>query len=637
VTRREGRPVDLLLDSLPRLTLVAGKGGVGKTTCAAALAIRAAERGDPTLLLSTDPAGTLGDALGMPIGTDPAPVGLGRGAALDAFLVDASAERRRFLERWRETIVTIIDRGTYLDADDIAGLVDAALPGADEVFAMLRLGALERAAEYARIFVDTAPTGHTLRLLDLPSTFAATIELLEAMQAKHRFMVRSLTRAYRPDVADAFIADMRAQTASLTTALREPARAGAVLVARAEPLVVAETARFVVDLGRIGIRVAAVVANAVGDAGTDGEVRAVAADVPHYTAPRLHEPPLGVDALRAWAAALRAAGPSRQSGARAKTDAKRVARPHGDASQTRTSRHADTLLAPSLTIVGGKGGVGKTTTACALAIEAARLTPGVLVVSTDPAPSVADALGLQVGDVETAVPAARGLTARQMDAPSAFREFQRTYQERVDSVFDAFVRRGVDAAADRAIIRDLLALAPPGIDELYALATLGETLAQGRFARVIVDPAPTGHLLRLLEMPALALDWSHRLMRLMLKYRAVAGGLGETAADILAFAKRARVLGDLLRDASRAGLVVVALDEPLVRAETVRLISAARRKGVAVRGVLWTRVAAARPDPLPVTPPVPQFVAPAATPPPVGAEALRAWCGQWRELPEVDV
>jgi arsenite-transporting ATPase len=207
----------------------------------------------------------------------------------------------------------------------------------------------------------------------------------------------------------------------------------------------------------------------------------------------------------------------------------------------------------------------------------------------------------------------------------------------VDGLFEAFVRRGVDAPTDRAILRDLLALAPPGIDELYALASLGETLAQRRFERVIVDPAPTGHLLRLLEMPSLALDWSHRLMRLMLKYREVGGGLGETAAEILAFAKRTRFLGDLLRDASRAGLVVVALDEPLVRAETARLISAARGEGVAVRGVLWNRVAAARPEPLPVAPPPPQFVAPAATPPPVGAEALRAWCGQWRELREVDV
>jgi arsenite-transporting ATPase len=294
-------------------------------------------------------------------------------------------------------------------------------------------------------------------------------------------------------------------------------------------------------------------------------------------------------------------------------------------------------LAPSLTIVGGKGGVGKTTTACALAIDAARVSGRVLLVSTDPAPSVADALAERIGDAETEVSAAPGLTARQMDATSAFHEFQRAYQRRVDGVFDAFVRQGVDAAADRAILRDLLALAPPGIDELYALASLGETLATARFDRVVVDPAPTGHLLRLLEMPSLALDWSHRLMRLMLKYREVGGGFGETAGELLGFAKRTRFVGELLRDPSRAGLVVVALDEPLVRGETARLIDAVRGDGVTVRGVLWNRFAGTRPAPLPVVPPLPQFVAPVASPPPVGAEAIRAWSAQWRELSEVDV
>jgi arsenite-transporting ATPase len=296
------------------------------------------------------------------------------------------------------------------------------------------------------------------------------------------------------------------------------------------------------------------------------------------------------------------------------------------------------LLAPSLTIVGGKGGVGKTTVACAVAIEAAALTPPVLLVSTDPAPSVGDALRQSIGDAETEVDGVPGLAARQMDATAAFREFRRSYQARLDALFETFVRYGVDAAQDRAILRDLLALAPPGIDELYALASLGQTVADGRFARVVVDPAPTGHLLRLLQMPTLALEWTHRLMRLMLKYREV-GGLGETAEELLAFARRTRVLQDLLHDPARAALLVVALDEPLVRGETARLIAAARAEGVGARAILWNRWREAQgpPRPLPVNPAVVQFVAPASTPPPVGVAALRRWAGAWREVSESDV
>src|SRR3954451_12292437 len=150
-----------------------------------------------------------------------------------------------------------------------------------------------------------------------------------------------------------------------------------------------------------------------------------------------------------------------------------------------------------------------------------------------------------------------------MDASAAFTRIRDEYQERIDALFGALVSRGVDVQHDRAILRDLLALAPPGIDELFALSLLGDALAEGRFARVVVDPAPTGHLLRLLDMPAIALDWTHRLMRLMLKYKDITG-LGSAAQDLLDFSRRTRALDTLLHDSSRAALVIVALDEPVV-------------------------------------------------------------------------
>ncbi len=634
MSARARRAVDALLDSLPRLTLVAGKGGVGKTTCAAALALRSAHRGGRSLVLSTDPAGTLADALGVPVTADPTPVEVS-GGRLDALQLDAPAERQRFLERWRDTIITIIDRGTYLDLEDITGLVDAALPGADEVFAILRLGELERAASYDRIIVDTAPTGHTLRLLDLPRTFVATIDLLEAMQSKHRFMVRSLTRMYRADAADAFLSQLREQTTALIDVLRDRNRAATVLVARAETLVVAETQRYAAELARMGISVAAVVMNAEGE-----EQHRVVAGAASYRVPLLAPTPIGIRGLERWADAV--VGPQTRARRAAVGDRKTKSRRARTVVTPRRRPQADdlslleALVAPALTIVGGKGGVGKTTAACALAIAAAAPSAPVLLVSTDPAPSIADALAHPIGDAETAVPEIPGLVARQMDATVAFRHFQRDYQDRIDALFDGLVQRGVDARHDREILRELLALSPPGIDELYALAALGETLDEQRFARVIVDPAPTGHLLRLLEMPALALDWSHRLMRLMLKYRDV-GGLGETAQELLSFARRTRRVGELLRDERQAGMTIVALDEPLVRGETTRLLDASRAEGMGVRGVIWNRwTGRGSPNPLPVEPPVPQFVAPIATPPPVGAGALRAWASQWREASDGD-
>ena len=235
-----------------------------------------------------------------------------------------------------------------------------------------------------------------------------------------------------------------------------------------------------------------------------------------------------------------------------------------------------------------------------------------------------------LADVEAEVDDARGLVVRQMDATAAFSRVRETYQARIDALFTALVSRGVDVAQDRAILRDLLALAPPGIDELFALSVLGDALAEQRFARIIVDPAPTGHLLRLLEMPAIALDWTHRLMRLMLKYREVVT-LGDTAQELLDFAKRTRAFDALLRDPENAGLVLVALDEPVVRAETTRLAASIRALGIDVSAVTWNR-AKKQPVPLPAAVAARQFCAEEIQPPPVGIRSLREWAKTWREL-----
>jgi arsenite-transporting ATPase len=218
-----------------------------------------------------------------------------------------------------------------------------------------------------------------------------------------------------------------------------------------------------------------------------------------------------------------------------------------------------------------------------------------------------------------------------MDATAAFARVRDAYQSRVDALFSALVGRGVDVEHDRAILRDLLSLAPPGIDEIFALSLLGDTLAEGRFAQIVVDPAPTGHLLRLLDMPGIALAWARRLMRLMLKYNEVIQ-LGDAAEELLAFTKRTRAIEALLLDRVRCGVVIVALDEPIVRAETSRLSVAIADRGIDVAALLWNRVRRP-PAPLPTADALPQFFAEETNPPPIGIDAIRAWSRTWRALP----
>jgi arsenite-transporting ATPase len=211
-----------------------------------------------------------------------------------------------------------------------------------------------------------------------------------------------------------------------------------------------------------------------------------------------------------------------------------------------------------------------------------------------------------------------------MDATSAFHELRDRYRDRIDAFFDAFMGRSIDLAHDRAILRDLLSLAPPGIDELYALASLGETLEARRYATIVVDPAPTGHLLRLLQLPAVAIEWSHRLMRLIMKYKEI-GGLSESAQEIVTFSRRTRALDALLHDPARAGVVLVSLNEPAVTAETARLTELLRQTGIAVLGEVRNRIdSAIGPDQGIVA--APEFEGRL-----VGIAAIREWARRWQQ------
>jgi arsenite-transporting ATPase len=604
---------DALVARLPAAVLVVGKGGVGKSTCAAAIALRASEHHE-TLLVSTDPARALPSVLRQHL--DAAPTRIDYAPNLSAQMLDAGALRSRFMERWGDVIRTILDRGTYLDDSDIGPLVDTAFPGSDEIFAALELARLLAPEADRRLVIDTAPTGHTLRLLALPRTFRALIRLLDAMQAKHRFMVRTLTRRYRSDDADAFLARMTTDIETLDAALRDPSRCAAIVVTNPQPLVVAETRRYLSALSELQIDARGIVWN---NADCAAQLPRTAAVVEEYIVPPLSPSPVGRDGLERWLDALRTvSGSSFKRTPSRKSDGfpARAAPPHAD---------VGALLRP-LTIVAGKGGVGKTTIAAALAIHSARDTT-TLVVSTDPAPSLSDALAQGIPDADVAVDAERRLFARQMDASAAFARLRDTYATKVDAMFEGLTAHGVDLARDRAIARDLLALAPPGIDEVYALSLIADALFDRNYGRVIVDPAPTGHFLRLLEMPELALAWSHQLMRLMLKYKDVVG-LGEAAREVLTFSRTLRALDALLRDRDRCAVVIATLVEPVVQEETSRLAAEVVRRNVSISGVISNR-ADLDAEALPVVEGAVHFQAPSVEPPPIGREALGRWLNLW--------
>ena len=163
---------------------VVGKGGVGKTTTAAALALELVDDGLPVHLISTDPAHSLRDVLGADV---PALL------IIDEF--NASTYAAVWLDHARGALTEIIEHGTYLDRDDVAAFTRLALPGIDELMAAMRLVDL---AGSARVVVDTAPTGHTMRLLDAANTHEGVARALRAMADKAAVVASSFAgRAVR--------------------------------------------------------------------------------------------------------------------------------------------------------------------------------------------------------------------------------------------------------------------------------------------------------------------------------------------------------------------------------------------------------------------------------------------------------
>jgi arsenite/tail-anchored protein-transporting ATPase len=219
-----------------------------------------------------------------------------------------------------------------------------------------------------------------------------------------------------------------------------------------------------------------------------------------------------------------------------------------------------------------------------VAVRLARADPSrrVLLISTDPAHSLADVFATAVGDVATTVAGAPGnLHARELDADRAYATRRAAIEGAIDDLAAALGAGGLGST--RARVSELLDLAPPGVDELFGVLSVFD--ARSDYDTIVIDTAPTGHTLRLLAMPDVVREWVQALLRVLLKYRALVRP-GQLAAELVSLSRSIGDLGRVLQQPHLTRFIVVTRPAELPIDETVRLLRELRRLRIAVPAVV---------------------------------------------------
>jgi arsenite-transporting ATPase len=516
-----------LLDEPTRVLFFTGKGGVGKTSLSCAVALDLAARGRSVLLVSTDPASNLDEVLGVDLGPDPRPVPSAPG--LMAANVDPQAAARAYRDRvvgpYRDVLPAVAVASIE---EQLSGACTVEIAAFDE-FARL-IGDPSATAGFDHVVFDTAPTGHTLRLLSLPAAWTGFIDANTTG-----------TSCLGPLAG---LQDQQATYEATLAALRDSTVTTLVLVTRPEPTALAEADRASRELAALGVANQQLVVNGVFTPVQEGDPIATAlrdrqnhalqalpaglAGLSRHDLPLLAGPPVGIDALRGLL--------------------------HPQLVQPMTAlpelpdRAAATLTAliddieaagHGVIMTLGKGGVGKTTVAAAIATALARRGHRVHLSTTDPA-----------AHLDYSVGAARArLEVTRID-PVA---------ETVAYTAEVLATAGHDLdAAGRALLEE--DLRSPCTEEIAVFRAFARTVALGADQFVVIDTAPTGHTLLLLDAA-------------QAYHRDVERALAAAPDDV-------RSLLPHLRDQDYTKVLIVTLPEPTPVHEAAALGEDLQRAGI---------------------------------------------------------
>lgn len=464
---------------MTKYTFFSGKGGVGKTTMATATAVHCALTGKKTLIVTTDPASNLADVFEQEIGHKIAPIkGIDN---LFAMEIDPDEATREYKER-------IIGPFREIMPMDVIAILEEQFnsPCTTEIASFDRFVDFMDANEYEFVIFDTAPTGHTIRLLELPVDWSKHIE--ESAKGSGQTCLGPVQA----------IQESKDKYDKATALLRNPNRTNFIFVMRPEQLSLYETLRASKELETIGINSGEIIINGIFPEEVCGveffrkkyeaQQRVIKETQNDIKAPKRYiflrdNEVKGADALKKVALELfngkgasfyvSPEAPSMRAFTFEKTDIQHIWFPRGETKAI---------------FFTGKGGVGKTTISCIAALYLSRHGFKTLLVTTDPAAHIGEVLDVKVGSQPEKI--ARDLYAVMIDQKEAFMQ----YKEKVLSQAKEKYSEDMLAAMEEE-------LNSPCTEEMAAFDKFTQFIESRDYDVVVFDTAPTGHTLRLLDLP----------------------------------------------------------------------------------------------------------------------------------------
>ena len=456
----------MLAETLTRYLFFTGKGGVGKTSLSCATGLALAESGKRVLIVSTDPASNLDEVLETALGSHPAPIAGVPG--LFALNIDPEASAHDYRERMVAPYRGILPAAAIASMEEqFSGACTVEIAAFDE-FAKL-LGDPASTAEFDHVIFDTAPTGHTLRLLTLPSAWSG--------------FIASSTGGASCLGPLAGLEKQKALYADTVTRLSDPAQTSVVLVARADTASLREAERTRGELAELGVGNLQLIINGLFDAASTDDH--IANALSRRSSEALSQMPAGLGGLP------RKAVPFLPRGT-VGLDALRAVFTPSLAEHPQTSAVSSTALPPGLlTLIDelalagrgvimtmGKGGVGKTTVAAAIAVALASRGFKVQLSTTDPAAHLSSTIEGEL----------LGLSVSRIDPEAEVAAYSKEVLARAGN--------DLDPSGLAMLEEDLRS---PCTEEIAVFRAFAREVDAGEQGFVVLDTAPTGHTILLLD------------------------------------------------------------------------------------------------------------------------------------------